>query len=213
MSKIILSIETSSSICGVSIIENGNLLGIAEKSIFRKHNENLAGFADKAIKKSNRSLGDIDAIAVSIGPGSFTGLRIGLGFAKGMAYALGLPIIPVPTLLSLAFSLREHQPFNGIAHSHSNKVFYQEFSWENSIPKIIGKAVAGEIERFSRNIQGGFQWNCAEIMSSHSEIKKAVPSAEFIGILASIFYEDWAIETPYDLVPDYIAPFKMKPGE
>ena len=55
MSKIILSIETSSSICGVSIIENGNLLGIEERSIFRKHNENLAGFADKAINKSNRS--------------------------------------------------------------------------------------------------------------------------------------------------------------
>ena len=211
ISKNILSIETSSLICGISIIENGNLIGISEKSTYRQHNENLANFAQDAIKQSNKSLSDIDAIAVSIGPGSFTGLRIGLGFAKGMAYALGLPIVPVPTLLSLAFSLREYEPHNGISHSHSKKVFYQEFSWKNSIPKIINKAVVGDIDQYSKNIQDGFQWNCEEIMSSYSDIKKAVPSAEFIGILASIFYDDWVIKTPYDLVPDYIAPFEMTP--
>ena len=50
-------------------------------------------------------------------------------------------------------------------------------------------------------------------MSSYSDIKKAVPSAEFIGVLASIFYDDWVIKTHYDLVPDYIAPFEMTPRE
>ena len=121
MSKNILSIETSSLICGVSIIENGNLIGISEKSTYRKHNENLANFAQDAIKKSNKSLSDIDAIAVSIGPGSFTGLRIGLGFAKGMAYALGLPIVPVPTRPRPAKVFQPKPIPNGIAGATSDR--------------------------------------------------------------------------------------------
>ena len=98
MSKIILSFETSSSICGVSVMDNGNLLSLVEENSYRKHNENIADFTDRAIKQSKKIISEIDAIAISIGPGSFTGLRIGLGFAKGLAFSQGIPIIPVPTL-------------------------------------------------------------------------------------------------------------------
>ena len=104
MSRSILSFETSSSICGVSVTNDGDLLSLVEENSYRKHNENLADFTNRAIKQSNKLPSEIDAIAVSIGPGSFTGLRIGLGFAKGLAYSQDLPIIPVPTLLSLAFN-------------------------------------------------------------------------------------------------------------
>ena len=67
MSKIILSFETSSSICGVSVMDNGNLLSLVEENSFRKHNENIADFTDRAIKQSKKLISEIDAIAISIG--------------------------------------------------------------------------------------------------------------------------------------------------
>ena len=125
LDKYILAIETSSSICGVSIIFNEEIIGIEETDVSRKHAELLPGFTKIALDNSKKTLNDIDAIAISIGPGSFTGLRVGLGFAKGLAYSKGLPIIPIPSMLSLAFSLQKYEPQQGILHSHGDKVFFK----------------------------------------------------------------------------------------
>ena len=125
--------ETSSSICGVSILYD-KILSIEEKDVSKKHAELLPGITKTALDKANKILDDIDAIAISIGPGSFTGLRVGLGFAKGLAYSKSLPIIPVPSMLSLAFGLRKYEPKQGMLHSHGNKIFFQTFTWKNNIP-------------------------------------------------------------------------------
>ena len=83
---------------------------------------------DSIIKDSGFDKNSIDAIAVSIGPGSFTGLRIGLGFSKGLAYALNKPIIPVPTLQAIGNdSVAEFNDFIVMLFSHRNIVYYQEF--------------------------------------------------------------------------------------
>ena len=123
----ILAIETSSSICGVAIFKNNELVSIVEELADRKHAEIIPSFIEKVVSDSGISLSKLNAIAISIGPGSFTGLRIGLGFAKGIAYAKRLPIIPVPTMTAMAFGLKNEKPQKGISLSHSNKVFYQEF--------------------------------------------------------------------------------------
>ena len=127
LNKYILAIETSSSICGVAVIHNKEILSIEEEDVRRKHAELLPDITKSSLNNIKLTLDDIDAIAISIGPGSFTGLRIGLGFSKGMAYAKDLPIVPVPSMLSLAYSLREHEPTQGILHSHANKVFFRLF--------------------------------------------------------------------------------------
>lgn len=98
-SKTILSIETSSNVCGIAITSGLELIALEEDFNFRKHIEVLPSLYEKIMNESKLSLEKIDAIAISIGPGSFTGLRIGLGFAKGIAYSHGLSIIPVPTFL------------------------------------------------------------------------------------------------------------------
>ena len=207
MSRIILSVETSSTICSAAIIENGEILSCVEESCPREHIEKLPGFVKKAFDKSNKTVSNIDAIAVSIGPGSFTGLRIGLGFSKGMAFSRGLPIIPVPTMLSLAYSLKDKEPKNGILFSHSKKVFFQSFEWKNNIPSVKGKAIVTDFESIMEKEELDFHSNCERFFRDDVEIISTNHSSKHIALLASKFYDEWGIKKPYELVPDYIAPF------
>ena len=132
--KNILSIETSSNICGISLISEGECVDIIEEESNKKHAEVLPEFYLKLKNSTGFILDDIDAIAISIGPGSFTGLRIGLSFAKGLAFSKYLPIIPISTMMSLAYSLKEITPDVGIIYSHAKRVFYQDIKWEKKLP-------------------------------------------------------------------------------
>lgn len=211
MSKVILSIETSSNICSSAVIQGDNVLSCVEELCPREHNERLPNFIKITLQDSNKRIEDLDALAISIGPGSFTGLRIGLGFCKGLAYSQGIPIIPVPTILSLAFSLRDIAPENGIVYSHSKKVFYQDFFWENLVPKINGIAVVKEIDQvFNERKKVDFHSNCEKFLNGKFSMHKANHSARHIGLLASYHFNEWQIKKPYDLVPDYIVPFIVK---
>ena len=101
---LILNIETSTKNCSVALFSGSNL--ISEKSLFSEkysHSETLTLFVEDVIKKSNYALVDLDAISISKGPGSYTGLRIGVSTAKGLSYSLNRPLISVSTLQSMAF--------------------------------------------------------------------------------------------------------------
>jgi len=98
----ILSIETSTMAGSVAITEEGRLVAEVMLDIKVVHSERLMSSIQWLLMASRISIADIDAFAVSIGPGSFTGLRIGLSTAKGLSYATRKPIIPVPTLDAFA---------------------------------------------------------------------------------------------------------------
>jgi len=98
----ILAIETATEVCGAAIIQNGAVISEASITAPHIHSEKLIGLIDDALRRAAIDPGRIDGIAVSIGPGSFTGLRIGLSVAKGIAFACGKPVVPVPTLKALA---------------------------------------------------------------------------------------------------------------
>lgn len=103
---IILNIETSTKNCSVSIAQNGELLGLTELTDMQySHAEKLHPFILETISKAGIEMKDIDAIAVSKGPGSYTGLRIGVSAAKGLAFSFDIPLISVDTLTSLASSI------------------------------------------------------------------------------------------------------------
>ena len=208
LGKYILALETSSSICGASIIYNDEILSIEEKDVSRKHAELLPSLIKSSLNNIKKTLDDIDAIAISIGPGSFTGLRIGLGFSKGIAYAKNLPIIPIPSMLSLAFSLRKYEPKQGILHSHANKIFFQTFRWENNIPFPNEEVCVGKIGDYFHVLSHGFHYNCENLLPDLKALQVAKPSSSNIGQLASIYFEDLVVKEPYSLVPSYIAPFK-----
>jgi len=103
MKKLILNIETTTKNCSVSLAEDGVLLAIKEiNEGSYSHAEHLHPFIDVILNEIGKNYSDLAAVAVSKGPGSYTGLRIGVSAAKGFCYALEIPMISVDTLTSLA---------------------------------------------------------------------------------------------------------------
>lgn len=108
---LILHIETAEEICSVCLGRNGESISVEEDDAKYSHASVLTILIERVIKNAGlKSLNDLDAVAVSMGPGSYTGLRIGTAAAKGICYALNKPLIAVPTLRSLAESFTERHP-------------------------------------------------------------------------------------------------------
>ena len=100
---LILGIETATSICSVALVRDGKLLAIRESVGARDHSAALTTFISEVFTEAGLFFHQLDAVAVSMGPGSYTGLRIGVSSAKGLCYALDKPFIAVDTLKSLAW--------------------------------------------------------------------------------------------------------------
>jgi tRNA threonylcarbamoyladenosine biosynthesis protein TsaB len=98
----ILCIETSTEVCSVALALEGHVVASREDKSGKNHAQMLAGFVEDVMKTQNRPFNQLDAIAVSGGPGSYTGLRIGVSTAKGLCFASGLPLIAIPSLEAMA---------------------------------------------------------------------------------------------------------------
>ena len=213
----LIAIETSTDICSIAYIEDGKCKNIIEDQIPRQHAEKLPLFYNELVNQSKLKLSDIDAIAVSIGPGSFTGLRIGLSYAKGLAYSHKKPIVPVPTMRSLLHGFgKTNNKIVVILLSHGNKYFIQKFERNQGV--AINKIQVFELNNIndikdiiidSTIIQYGCDnlFNGTHNINKYSKIVK--PSSKWIGELAHRNYEKWIISKPYKLIPDYISPFKI----
>lgn len=211
----ILAIETATDICSIAFIEKGICSSIVEEKIPRQHAEKLPVFYNELEKKSGLKLSEIDAIAVSIGPGSFTGLRIGLSYSKGLAYSHSKPVIPVPTLQSLLFGSNiSVEDTIVILSSHRNKYYLQQFR------NLDGIAVGEKIESVEMNNYKDIEKLTSDtkilhygsdILFENSEVNvmEVSPSAKWIGELAHQYYKEWIVNEPYKLVPEYISPFKL----
>jgi len=106
---LILNLETASPVCSVSLSHNGQVTGLRQSAEDKSHATRLSLFIQELLEESGITADDLDGISLSMGPGSYTGLRIGASIAKGLAYASGKPLIGIPTLQALA---------NGFLNSH-----------------------------------------------------------------------------------------------
>ncbi len=104
---IILNIETATPICSVAISEGDTVLAFQETHEHNSHSAKLSLFIQRCLEDAGMGMDDLDAVAVSSGPGSYTGLRIGYSTAKGICYALDKPLIVVDTLKSIAFAAKK----------------------------------------------------------------------------------------------------------
>ena len=100
----ILAIDTSTMLGGIAVMDELNLIAETRLNVKSTHSERLMTEIEHCLKQSSLKISDIDVFAVAIGPGSFTGLRIGLSTVKGLSYATGKPIVSVPTLDALALN-------------------------------------------------------------------------------------------------------------
>lgn len=111
----LLCIETATPVCSVALFENNHLLSLKEITEGNTHASLLTGLISSCVKEAQIDLKRLDAVAVSKGPGSYTGLRVGIATAKGLCYTLNKPLIAVSTLQSLAncFTLK-HPDYEGL---------------------------------------------------------------------------------------------------
>ena len=99
--SLILCIETGTDICSVGIAKDGELLSLRESDEGRDHARKVGVFVDELLRETGIAPDELDAVAVGKGPGSYTGLRIGVSFAKGLCYGLQKPLIAVGSLDAL----------------------------------------------------------------------------------------------------------------
>ena len=108
MNPLILSIETATPVCSVALHSEGNLLGEFRLLRDKSHSGKLAVIIDQLVKNSGYSLSDLSAVALSEGPGSYTGLRIGASTAKGLCYGLNAKLIAINSLTAMAAQVKNY---------------------------------------------------------------------------------------------------------
>lgn len=102
---LILNIDTSTSICSVALARDGNTISLKENKEGLNHSVLLGSYIDDILKDNQITANQLDAVAISMGPGSYTGLRIGVSMAKGLCFAAGKPLIAINTLQALALAV------------------------------------------------------------------------------------------------------------
>ena len=199
MSKLILSIETSTNICSVGLFRDYESIILKENSK-KQHSSLLATYVDSVFRESKINKNNIDAISISIGPGSYTGLRIGLSFAKGMAFCLDKPIIPINTIESLNKNIKEDNYIIAI-HAYGNNYFVQKFEKKMPVKEIKFCSIVDlkndyKIYGYNQNNDNG--------------LKLLAPSASKIAHEAIKNYDDYIIEDIKLIKPNYINPINFK---
>ncbi|MDP1728377.1 MAG: tRNA (adenosine(37)-N6)-threonylcarbamoyltransferase complex dimerization subunit type 1 TsaB [Bacteroidota bacterium] len=106
--NLILCIETSTEVCSVALAQNGKTIGLLHIEQGNEHASKLNGLVQELLLKAGYGLNQLDAVAVCKGPGSYTGLRVGVSAAKGFCYALDIPLIAIDSLTSLAAYFVQH---------------------------------------------------------------------------------------------------------
>ena len=113
MAKII-HIETTGENCSVALSDHGEILNLKEHREGKSHASKLAVFIDQILKEEAISVQQLDAVSISKGPGSYTGLRIGVSTAKGLCYGADIPLVSVHTLQALSQHVLEHSTEYGL---------------------------------------------------------------------------------------------------
>ena len=140
----VLAIDTSTLLGGVAVVDElSGMLAEVKLNVKSTHSERLMTSIDYALKQSGYSISDMDFFAVAIGPGSFTGLRIGLSTVKGFSFATGKPIVSVPTLEALAHNFPFcRYPVCTMLDARKKEVYAALFEWkEEGLIRVIGETL------------------------------------------------------------------------
>ena len=147
----ILAVDTSSKNCSVAIVEvdenkNYNILACENSDDEKTHSQKLMPMIDKIFKETNLELKNMDILACCVGPGSFTGIRIGIATMKAFADVTNIKTVSVTSLESLSYNIEEDGIIIPIIDCKNNNVYSAIFSKENNTYKQIGKNISDNID-------------------------------------------------------------------
>jgi tRNA threonylcarbamoyladenosine biosynthesis protein TsaB len=117
----IICLETATNLCSVALCDSAGVISLKESNETKSHAALLTVFIEEILRDNGIKAADLDAVAVSKGPGSYTGLRIGVSVAKGIAYGASIPLIGIETTLSMFFGITGSRYFN--PESDINTIF------------------------------------------------------------------------------------------
>lgn len=137
----ILLLETATDVCSVAIAKNGDVLALREVQDRSSHTAMVTLFIEQCVQEAGITLSDLDAVAVSKGPGSYTALRIGASVAKGLCYTLGKPLIAVSTLAALAWASK-----NSLSDRLQNETAYYIPMIDARRMEVYGAVYSAELE-------------------------------------------------------------------
>jgi tRNA threonylcarbamoyladenosine biosynthesis protein TsaB len=150
----IICLETSTLLCSVALCDSDGVISLKESDESKSHASRLTIFIDELLSEAGLKAGDLEAIAVSRGPGSYTGLRIGVSVAKGIAYASSIPLIGVDTTLSMFHGLAEYASerygtndlsyFVPMLDARRMEVYYSIFAGDGKIVRKVSAEVIDE---------------------------------------------------------------------
>ncbi len=194
----LLAFDTATAACSVALYDGDTLLASVYQLRPREQAQLLLPMIDQVLRAANYALVDLDALAVTVGPGSFVGLRIAIGIAQGLAFAYDLPVIPVSTLAALAQTAYR---LHGYTHSavaldaHQKEIYFAAYQVKDELVRPVIKDCLVYPENVS-NLSGtwvgvGNGWdNYLEVLTerlqpSHSLIE-LYPYAQDVASLARV---------------------------
>ncbi|MGW9685299.1 tRNA (adenosine(37)-N6)-threonylcarbamoyltransferase complex dimerization subunit type 1 TsaB [Flagellimonas sp. 2504JD1-5] len=217
----ILNLETATTNCSVSISEGKDIVCLKENNAVNySHSEQLHVFIKEALEEASLSFSDLDAIAVSKGPGSYTGLRIGVSAAKGLCFSLDLPLISVPTLQSMASQVKalDEEVIIPLLDARRMEVYSSVFNVDmkeirETKAEIIDENSFGEFLTHSKvHLVGSGAEKCKEVLN-HSNIHfdaSVVPSAKEMATISFRKFRENAFEDVAYFEPYYLKDFVLQ---
>ena len=215
-----LAIETTGTICSVAIFNNDVCYYLKESKIEYSHAELLAVFTDEILKDAKLTLKQLSFIAISHGPGSYTGLRIGSAFTKGLSYCLDIPIIAVSTLKSMALAMQEKNTgtnYIPLIDARRKEVYMQVFDKDlNELSQASAHILDNNsFKEYSGNIciGGDACTKCKDEINNTKEmifIEEDLRSSKHIGKLAYTKFRKRKFEDTAYFEPFYLKKFTGK---
>ena len=197
----ILAIESASTICGVSLFLNCKLIDKDEIDEPKIHGKRLPVIIDNIMINHSITTNQLNGIAISSGPGSYTGLRIGMSLARGLAASNKIPIIPVDTLFAMNTKIQQNGIYWIMLHSHKNFVYAQRFQSGNPDSEIYFEEYQlGKYELI-------YGYNLENLCVEYNSI---APSSQSVGESALQNYDKWVEEDINKVSPKYVTNFNLK---
>jgi tRNA threonylcarbamoyladenosine biosynthesis protein TsaB len=148
---IVLALDTALSACAAAVTDGDRVLAARVEPMQRGHQERLAPMVAELMHQAGIGFDRLDRVGVTVGPGSFTGLRVGLAFAKGLSLARAIPCVGIGTLHALAASLADHGPVAAVIDARRDQFYLQPFEAGESLsaPAMLpGDAAAERLRTF-----------------------------------------------------------------